>query len=610
MSETAQFSRLRLFFLIFIMTVFFLILSYRLLRLQVMQSETYLQQSETNRMRIVEVAPLRGLMFDRNQNLLVDNYPSYELMVVPKAIHENPAAKDTLLALIGLEEEEFDRRLGRIRKNLYKPVRILHDVSFSLYAAIEERKIYLPGVSFEVHPKRAYLYNLLTHTLGHIGELKESDSQRRRGLEAGDIIGLSGIEQVWNDSLMGKKGYLYKEVDVVGRIIGDIPNVAPIPPVEGADIILSIDLELQRYSEELLGENPGSVVAIEPATGEVLVLASKPDYPPETFANVLTQEQWKALQEDPDTPLIHRAVQGVYPPGSIFKMGVLGAGLQTATIDTNWSVTCVGGYQLGRRWFKCWNKAGHGEVKHRTAIESSCDVYFYLLGLKLGIDKFHTQLSQFGFGSKTGIDLPHESEGLLPSGQYFRKRYGENWSEGHLFNIAIGQGEVLVSPLQAAVYTACLANNGWWKTPHLVKGTKHGETIFPVDEVETHKVSLDSEVIDILRRDMLRVTEGPRGTAKWLYDPRVQVAGKTGTAQNAGEDHAWFVAFAPYDDPKIAVAVLVEFGEHGSTAAAPIAYKVIRKHLGLDEETWQQYRWKIIREQQAAREALEETPQE
>ncbi|MBD3167567.1 penicillin-binding protein 2, partial [bacterium] len=525
------------------------------------------------------------------------------LYAVPREIRENPAAEDTLLKLIDIDREEFRRRLGRIRNNRWTPVRILRDVHFRTYAAIEERKVHMPGVLFLIEPKRAYRYRLAAHTLGHIGELKEEEANRYEDLEAGDVVGLAGVEKTWNDALMGKKGYNYMEVDAHGRTVGPLPNADPIPPQPGSDLLLTLDLELQQYCEDLMHEKVGSIVAIEPATGEVLAIVSKPDYPPETFANVLSTEEWRTLQEDPDTPLLHRAVMGAYPPGSIFKMAVLAAGLQTNTVTLRSKVTCEGGYLLGNRWFNCWLKSGHGEVTHQGAIESSCDVYFYLLGREMGVDAFHEQISRFRFGQRTGIDLPTESAGLLPDRDYFNRRYGKNWTDGLLFNIAIGQGEVLTTPLQAAAYTAALANGGWWYEPHLVHKVHHidGREEQPEYAVR-HDAGFDADIMEVVREDMLRVTEGAIGTAAWLYDPRIHVPGKTGTAQTPhGDDHAWFVAFAPYEEPEIAVAVLVEHGEHGSTAAAPLAFKTIRKWLGLDEGWWRAYRAKVLMEIQRQR---------
>ncbi|MCB2199551.1 penicillin-binding protein 2 [bacterium] len=584
------------------------VLVIRLARLQLVHSEMYLKQSETNRVRILEKPPLRGLMLDRNGRLMVDNYPSYTLLAVPQMLDQNDQTRDTLLALTGLDEEEFNRRLHRIPKNRYTPVRIMRDLDFPTLASLEERRARMPGIMFRVESKRAYPTPVAPHTLGHIGELKEEAKEKYPNQQSGDIVGLAGLEEQWNDVLMGRKGVEYLEVDALGRVVGPLSGVKPIPPESGSDLVLTIDLDLQLRAEELLGEQAGAVVALEPQTGEVLAIASKPDYPPETFAGLLTPDNWRQLQEDENTPLLHRAVQGLYPPGSIFKMSVLTAGLQTETITTSWKVTCNGVYQLGRRPFRCWNRGGHGEVDHELSIEASCDIFYYLLGNKMGIDKFHDQISHFGFGQVTGIDLPHESSGLLPGRDFMDRRYGENrWTSGHLFNISIGQGDVLVTPLQSAVFAAALANGGWWLTPHLVREVKQPDgTVIPSEEPERHETGFDPEILTLVRDDMLLVTEGSHGTAHWLYDPRMHVAGKTGTSQNSqGEDHALFIAFAPFENPEIAVAVVVEHGEHGSTAAAPIAMKLIRQHLGLDDETWQRYRWKIIADRRRAQAQLQ-----
>jgi len=586
----------------------FVVLSLRLIRLQVVHYDMYLRQSETNRVRVLEQPPLRGLMYDRNGRLLVDNYPSYTLLGVPMMLERDTATRDSLLELTGLEESEFNRRLRRIPGNRYTPVRLVRDLPFPTLAALEERRARMPGIMFRVETKRAYPTPVAPHTLGHIGELKEDAAEKYPNQQVGDIVGLAGLEVHWNDVLTGQKGFEYLEVDALGRVVGPLPGAKAVQPQQGSDLILTLDLDLQLRAEELLGDFAGAVVAMQPATGEVLAIASKPDYPPETFAGLLTPEEWRRLQEDEKTPLMHRAIQGLYPPGSIFKMSMLASGLQSETINTTWKVQCNGVYQLGRRPFRCWNRRGHGEVDHQLAIEGSCDIFFYLLGNKLGIDKFHTENSRFGFGKVTGIDLPHESAGLLPGREFMDRRYGENrWTSGHLFNISIGQGDVLVTPIQSAVYASALANGGWWVTPHLVREIRDPEgEVTQVAAPERHEIGIDPEIIELVRNDMMLVTEGAHGTARWLYDPRIRIAGKTGTSQNPqGEDHALFVAFAPFEDPQIAVAVVVEHGEHGSTAAAPIAMKLIRQYMGLDDETWLRYRWKVIADQRRSQAQIE-----
>jgi len=600
MNYSRRFDQSRLLSIGVLVSTLFLVLLVRLARLQLVHSDLYLRQSQTNRVRIIEKPPLRGLMYDREGRLIVDNFPSYTLLAIPEMLDHDPDVRDRLIELINMDAEEFNRRLHRIPGNRYTPVRILRDIDFATLASIEERRAHLPGIMFRVETKRAYPHSTAPQTLGHIGEMKEDQQDRFPDLQPGDIVGLSGLEERWNGELMGRTGYEYVEVDALGRAIGPLEGIDPIPAEAGSDLILALDLELQMYAEELMADQAGAVVCIEPKTGEVLAIVSKPDYPPETFAGLLTPDAWKQLQDDPLTPLLHRAVQGVYPPGSIFKPAVLVAGLASETIDENYKVTCVGGYQLGKRWFRCWNRGGHGEVEHEESISQSCDVFYYLLGLRLGMDKFHDQIQRFSFGRRTGIDLPHENDGLLPSRNFMNRRYGEGrWTSGHLFNVAIGQGDVLITPLQAAVFTSALANGGWWITPHLVKRIQRpdgSEQIPPV--AERHETGFSPDIIELVRHDMLEVVEKPLGTAHWLKDPRLQVAGKTGTAQNPqGPDHALFIAFAPFDDPEIAVAVVIEHGKHGSTAAAPVAFKLIRKRLGFDELTWQRYRWRMLQRQ-------------
>ncbi len=585
-----------------LVSLMFVILVVRLVRLQLVQSEIFLRQSETNRVRIVEKPPLRGLMFDRRNRLLVDNYPSYSLFAVPELI-ESSHSRDTLLTLTGLTGEEFDRRLHRIEGNRYTPVRIMRDLSFELLAALEERRVHIPGIVFRVETKRAYLHSIAPHALGHIGELTEDQADRYPDLKPGDMIGMAGLELQWNGELTGKKGYDYLEVDALGRIVGPLSGVESIPPKPGSDIILTIDLELQEKAEELLGDWAGAVVCIEPLTGEILAMASKPDFPSETFADVLTPERWKRLQEDPATPMLNRAVQGLYPPGSIFKMAVLIGGIETGAITTGWEIECGGGYQLGRRWFNCWNRGGHGEVGHRRSIEASCDVFYYMLGWRMGLDRFYSSCRKFGFGQPTGVDLPGDASGLLPDREFMDRYYGkERWGVGQMFNMSIGQGDVLVTPLQSAVYTATIANGGWWITPHLVKSIRTADgTERDPEYAVRRETGFSEETVRLVREDMLLVTEGRAGTATWLYDPRLHVAAKTGTSQNPhGDDHALYCAFAPFDDPQIAVVVIIEHGKHGTSTAGPIAHSLIRQHLELDDATWLRWRARVIARQEAA----------
>jgi penicillin-binding protein 2 len=400
-------------------------------------------------------------------------------------------------------------------------------------------------------------------------------------VQAGDIVGKSGIELQYDNLLRGEKGVKFIQVDALGRELGEVYKETAVPPVPGPDLYLTLDLHLMNYADSLLGDRPGSVVALDPWTGEVFVLLSKPRYNPELFSGVMSPETWKQLQDDPDKPLLHRAIQSGYPPGSTIKMAILAAALESGTINERYMANCPGVFQLGRRPYRCWKPEGHGSVGVLKSLEESCDVFYYKVGLETGLDVLESMLKAFHFGSPTGIDLDSEIKGLVPGKDYYDRRYGpRGWTRGLIPNISIGQGELLVSPVQMARYAAILATRGRCPQLHIYGGLSPvGWQPFEEREFPYETLGLHPETWDIIQEGMRRVLHGEHGTACWL-NPQTPMGGKTGTAQNPhGEDHAWFVAFAPYGNPQIAVSVLVEHGEHGSTAAAPIAVKLIQESL-------------------------------
>ena len=550
-----------------------------LFSMQVINRPEFLKTASGNRLRAEIIEPARGRILDRNGVALIENRPSYTLYAQPWIIGQNPAAINLLASALTMDPDSLRDRIAFRGWRTFTPTSIQRDVPYETLARLQAVQLDIPGMIFGLESKRSYLHPEATHILGYLGERssEETDPERERIGQ----VGKRGLEKIYQDLLGGDAGIKYLQVDATGRITGYASDYQPISAVPGWDLYLNLDAGLQSKAWELMQGKVGAVVALDPRDGGVLVMLSQPAYDPSLFSGVMPVDVWSALSSDPDHPMLNRAIQGVYPPGSAFKMVMLSASLQEGLVNENSRISCPGGLQVGNRWFRCWNHGGHGSVGPIDALQRSCDVFFYQMGLKLGVDRFDKYGRQFGFGSKTGIDLDGESSGLLPGLKYLNQRYGENkWSRGLLANLAIGQGEVLVTPLQLAVYVSAIAT-GYLVQPHLAN-----HLVDPVSREVRHvtpsvkPLQLDRWVLDDVREAMRRVVNEPGGTAFWLKNKDIEIAGKTGTAQNPhGKDHALFVAFAPFKDPVIAVAVVVEHGEHGSTCAAPIACELINKYL-------------------------------
>jgi penicillin-binding protein 2 len=561
----------------------FALLILRIGYLQLYQSERYFRRAEENRLRLVEIDPQRGFIFDCKGRLLVDNDPSYSIVGSPKDILDNLPSLQLLSEILNdTSWKEWERNANRM-KNRAEEVKLKRDIDFASLASFEENHYFLPGIELKIESKRRYQFSVGIHLLGYLGEIGQDELTEYKGLLPGDLVGKGGIEKIYNRYLYGRKGLQALVVDASGRRVGDVQGIKEIPPVNGDDLYLTIDLDLQLLAEELLAGENGAIVALNPTNGDILAMVSVPEYDPAVFSGVMEAKAWEALLNHPGKPLLNRAIQGVYPPGSTIKMAIICAALEEGVTNTERVIVCHGSLQMGNRVFKCWKAGGHGKMSALSAIEQSCDVYFYKMGLELGIENMAKYAKQFGFGSTTKIDLEGEYSGLVPDSAYMDRRYGKgNWSKGQLMNIAIGQGEYLVTPLQLAIYGISLANAGKIPTPHLLKGIMRHNPDYWIDfEPKIHYTEgISPQTYEIVRRGMFEVVQGAQGTAHWLMDPDWEIAGKTGTAQNPhGEDHAWFIGFAPFDEPQIVACALVEHGEHGSSAAAPIVFKIIQKYL-------------------------------
>ncbi len=574
-------SRRRVF--AWLLGIMFLVLTARLAQLQILQHERYFRQSEQNRVRVVTLEPPRGQIFDRNGRLLVDNAPGYSLALLPYQYRGRDSLLAVLSRTIGLDVDEVRRRIRRNYRGEFQPVKIKRDLSFSLLAQLQERWLDFPGLVIETEPKRKYVgSSRLAHVLGYLGEITDRELKRLKdqGYRPGDLIGKTGLEKAYDRVLRGRRGYQYVEVDALGREIRTLPEEKGRPPYPGLNLILSIDDRLQAKLEDVLRGRRAAGVFLDPRNGEVLAMASSPDYRLEWFTGILDPSIWDSLLSDPRKPLLNRAVQGAYPPGSTFKLVTALAGLNEGIFRPSSRVTCTGALVYGGRVFACWFGKGHGSLDLYGAIEHSCNVYFYTMGLRVGLDLWARYSRLLGFGRRTGIDLPTERAGLIPDVAYLNRRYGEHgWTRGIMLNLAIGQGDLLTTPLQLAQFAMILANRGRGYVPHLVRavGNPFTRQEMPA-RVDSFRIEgIPPEVFDEVREGMWRVVNGPGGTGRACYFEDLAVAGKTGTAQNPhGKPHAWFIGFAPYEAPEVAFCVFVENGGGGSVAAAPLAREVLR----------------------------------
>jgi penicillin-binding protein 2 len=578
-----------------------LVLIARLLYLQVVGHEHYATLSRDNQVKISPLAPSRGLIFDRNGEVLADNAATYSLEVIPEQVPDLNTSLKELKTLLNLTDEEINRfeNLRNQRKG-FESVPLRLELSEEEIAKFAVKMPYFPGFEIRTRLMRTYPYGHLTaHVIGYVARINEAELQtldpaQYRGTYH---IGKNGIEKAYESVLHGKTGYEEYETNVQGRAIQILGTNEPLA---GADLYLSLDIRLQKTALDALGEYHGAVAAIEPATGKVLVLASKPSFEPNPFIHGIRKRDYDALQNAPDRPLFDRALRGVYPPGSTIKPFVALAGLKILDLNPSHKTFCPGYFRLSNaeHKYRDWRKSGHGSVDLKLAITESCDVYFYDLAHHIGIDRLQEYIQHFGFGKRTGIDLDGEKSGLFPSREWKRKKRKQVWYPGETLIAGIGQGYVQTTPLQLARAVAILANQGRNVEPRLVESIKAAyevENPFPKPPPEI-AVSMNANHRRTVIDAMIDVVHSQRGTAKGIAPGlSFQVAGKTGTAQvfTVGQkqnykelkvekklrDHALFIAFAPADNPRIAIAVLAENGGHGGSVAAPIARAVITQYL-------------------------------
>ena len=564
------------------------VLAVRLFDLQVLGVRDYTLQSERNRIRREWVGAPRGLIVDRTGVVLADSRPSFTVLAVPQIVLRNELCLRRLSEALGMSIEDIGARLASGPRHLPRVVQ--RDAGFRQVSQISERGEQFPGVSVGVTNVRSYPQGkLAAHLLGHVGEISESEVEelKTRGYRAGDFVGRTGIERVYESELRGQDGERYLEVDAVGRVVGRFTGRASIPARPGRALELYVDARLQALAESLLVSRRGAVCVMDVETGGLLVLASAPAFDPNAFATGIRGVDWRALNEDEDLPLLNRTVQAVYSPASTFKTVSYVVTLEKSVFGLYEIApkACWGGYRFGTRWYGCWELAGHGPIDLERAFTRSCDTYFYQVAERVHVDDIATQAKAAGLGEPTGVDLPQELSGNVPTAEWLDRRYGvKKWTQGFVLNHVIGQGEYLVTPLQMARLVASVATDGGLVVPRIARAVEEsdgGTTLYPIH------IAGEWEMPDWARRclqdAMRRVVQGDDGTARSCRIPGYQIAGKTGTAENPhGAPHSWFVGYAPADAPEIAFSVVVEAGGHGSDVAVPIARKMLLAYWNVD----------------------------
>ncbi len=579
---------------------------FRLYFLQVSRYEHFTQLSRENYQKRIPVPPVRGEIFDRNGVLLAGNHIQYVLVVVRNEVKDMDFKLDQLRQMMSMTEGEIKKIKNKIRvNNRYQPVTIRSNLTDQEIAIFSSNRPRFAGFDLKLQMERYYpLGAIAGHILGYVGRIDKKDLKRidNEEYKGSSHIGKSGLEKTYEMLLHGKSGYRLVEVDSHGQHKKLLDEQRPIA---GQDLYLSLDIDLQIKAEQVLKEHNGAAVAIDPNNGEVLAMASIPVYDPNMFVDGISHKNYSALREDPDRPLYSRAFQGIYPPGSTIKPMVAIAGLQTGVTNPRRSVYGKGYFSIpgSRHRYRCWKKSGHGHTRMNRAIYQSCDVYFYDLAYRMGIDRFSTELSKFGFGQKTGIDLPHEKSGLMPTKVWKQKRFNSPWYPGDTVNIGIGQGFWNATPLQLAHAVGIVGMRGKRPRPHLLRGVRESKDkpieLVPIQLLPPVVLS-DSSYWDQAIKGMIHVVHGAGGTGhRSGAGAAYQFAGKTGTAQVFGiaqnktydasklnkklHDHSLFVAFAPAKNPQIALSVIAEHAGGGSKVAAPIARKILDAYL-LEEE--------------------------
>jgi len=568
----------------------FLVLAARLWQLQILQGAQFAEKAEQNRVRMLQIVAPRGTITDRNSHPLVENRPSFNILLYREFLSDMAETERFVTSRLGIDPEEFGARIRRARKDpLYRPIVIKEDVGIAEISTVEAHRSDHPEIQLGPQPRRLYRHNrLAAHVLGYVGEVSEAElaDSTFPGVKPGDLVGKSGVERIYDRHLQGTDGTRQVIVDSLGRELGVLGE---LEAVIGGELRLTLDLRLQESAERILQDRVGAVVALDPRNGEILALASAPSFDPNRFSSRLSERDWNELLDNPDHPLQNRAIQNSYSPGSIFKLVMAVAGLEEGALDDGTRVYCNGAAEYYNRTFHCWSK-GHGLMDLENAIKNSCNIFFYELGRKIGIDKIALHGTMLGFGERTGVDLPGERAGIMPSPEWKLRARGERWYAGETISVSIGQGAVSTTPLQLLRAVSAIAMQGRLVTPHVMlradraAGDPRG---WPDKALSLHAEKL-SRIVDGMWASVNAGGTGGRARVEGL-----DVCGKTGTVQvvSAGRtrenseepdpfmDHSWFVGFADRNDPQLAVAVFVEHGGKGGLSAAPLAREIFQAYL-------------------------------
>ena len=574
----------------FIVVGIFVIFCFRLFYLQVIRNDYYRRLAVSNRIHRERIIAPRGFIRDANGEKLVVDIPLYQISISPNRVVENSVELKLACRWFGIDETLFAKRFSDWKEKYSdgREMTFIKDADKGQISILMENRELFPFFNLAMKHHRQYPRGkLAAHILGHVGEVTDAEVNKSEGIFPGDVIGRMGIEKVYDDYLRGTDGIRIVEKSAGGTRVGeydrypeDWENIEPRLPVPGYNIYLTIDIDLQKKVEELLEGKKGSIVVIDPNNGEILAAASYPTFDPNLFSSGVSDKRWRQLNDDPDKPLFNRFVQAVYPPASVYKPLVGYVALDSEAVFGKIRFEpCYGGYQFGNRYFKCWKSEGHGRLNLTEAIIESCDTYFYQLGEALPIDEIACAAKLFGLGEKTGVDLSGEARGIIPSREYFNKRFGKGkWTRGHFLNCSIGQGDVLTTPVQLCVMTAVMANGGKKIFPHFVKKIvdRNEKIVYRGDQRALQVEGINLKHLNIIRDAMEKVVSDPEGTGRFSRVPGIKSAGKTGTAQNShGEDHALFVAFAPFRSPRLTIAIILENAGHGGVTAGPLAREIM-----------------------------------
>lgn len=577
-SKTQQPPKLGLILLQSLILFLFCIFALRFWYLQIHKGSYFAEQARNNQLRQDRLYAPRGLIRDRNGYLLAVNEPAYALGIVREDCKDFDATFKKVSEWTGVDLKTIKSVFHKKRKRVksFEPLILVPNLTFNQVALIEANSLHWPGLEVVVRPRRKYKYGkLMAHVLGYVAEADEEELEDDSDLAVGDFVGKQGLESVLEKRFRGVKGRRQSEVDATGRRLEQqiLKN-----PVAGEDIDLSIDLGLQELGGKLFKDKAGAVVVMDADNGQILAFVSAPSYDNNAFVTGLSSKQWIELRDNPMHPLQNRVIQSVYPPGSVFKLVVAGSGLHYNLIDPKETIFCPGFVKLGKYTFRCWKKWGHGDTDLKKALTESCDVYFYKMGMRIGVDRMSEFAKACGFGAKTGISLPHEKAGLIPTREWKRRRFHDIWHPGENLNMAIGQGYVLVSPLQVTRFIASIINGGKLLRPQLLKGEPA--------EVQS-EIPLTPDQLTRIKDAMINTVDGAHGTARRLRRKDVVIGGKTGTAQVVKltdelkemkdneipykyRDHAWMASFGERDGKKYVVVCMVEHGQHGGSGAGPI----------------------------------------